>query len=183
MVCLPRCPPQAPPLGPGTRKIFRGILMQNWSMRMWFKSVQTRVLLLPTICRRARFKAKGGTETCAVIKAPALLDLSRAGGLRDVLLAGRAADTGARGQWWRLVPNGLGWSGIVHPDPIPEAHFTANSDDKQVKHLRAIHSFRKMKVAVFFLTDHNVHAIDLNETLSCVILGALGSSRGAAWAC
>ena len=92
--------------------------------------------MLPTISRWTWFEAEGGAEACAVIKAPALLDLPRAGGLGDVLLAGRAADAGARGQRRRLVPNGLGRSGIVHPDPIPEAHFTADSEDKTVKQLK-----------------------------------------------
>lgn len=56
------------------------------------------VCVLPTINRWTWFEAKGGAEARAVIEAPALLDLSRAGGLGDVLLAGRAADIGARGQ-------------------------------------------------------------------------------------
>lgn len=63
--------------------------------------------VLHTISRWTWFEAKGGAEACAVIKAPALLDLPRAGSLRDVLLAGRVADTGARRQWRSLVPNGL----------------------------------------------------------------------------
>lgn len=53
---------------------------------------------LTTIDRRARFKAEGGAKARAVVEAPALLDLPRADGLGDVLLAGGASDTGARGQ-------------------------------------------------------------------------------------
>lgn len=64
--------------------------------------------VLPTIDRWTWLEAKGGAEARAVIKAPALLDLPRAGGVRDILLAGRAADAGAWGQWRSLVPNGLG---------------------------------------------------------------------------
>lgn len=56
------------------------------------------VCVFLTINRWAWFEAKRCAEACAVIKAPALLDLPRAGGLWDVLLAGRLADTGARGQ-------------------------------------------------------------------------------------
>lgn len=62
---------------------------------------------LLTVNRGTRFEAQGSAEACAVIEAPALLDLSRARGLGDVLLAGRAADAGARGQRRSLVPNGL----------------------------------------------------------------------------
>lgn len=51
-----------------------------------------------TINRWTWLEAKGGAETSAVVKAPALLDLSRAGGFRYVLLAGGAANTGAGGQ-------------------------------------------------------------------------------------
>lgn len=61
------------------------------------KRVCARVL--PTVSRWTRLEAEGGAETRAVVKAPALLDLPRAGGFRDVLLAGRVADAGARGQW------------------------------------------------------------------------------------
>ncbi len=92
--------------------------------------------MLPTIHRRTCFEAKGGAEACAIIKAPALLHLPRAGGLGDVLLAGRAADAGARGQRRCLVPNSLGRSGVIHPDPIPEANFTADNEDNKVTHLK-----------------------------------------------
>lgn len=63
---------------------------------------------LPTISGWTWFEAKGGAKACAVIEAPALLDLPRAGGFRDILLAGRVADVGARGQRRCLVPNVLG---------------------------------------------------------------------------
>lgn len=116
--------------------------------------------VLPTIHRWTWFEAKGGAEACAVIKAPALLDLPWAGGFVYILLAGGTADTGARGQRWCLVPNGLGWSGIVHPDPIPEAHFTADSESKKVKHLKAQYYL------LFFFNHNNVHAFDLNGKLS-----------------
>lgn len=64
--------------------------------------------VLPTINRWTWFEAKGGAEACAVIKAPALLDLPGAGGFRDVLLIGGVPDTGAGGQRRSLIPNGLG---------------------------------------------------------------------------
>lgn len=122
---------------------------------------------LLTINRRTRFEAQGGAEACAVIEAPALLDLSRARGLGDVLLAGRAADTGARGQRRSLVPNSLGWTGIVHPDPIPKAYFTADSKVERVKHMQALVFILEN---CSFVTDRNVHAFDFTghyTVLSC----------------
>lgn len=88
----------------------------------------------PTISRRTWLEAQGRAEARAVVEAPALLDLARAGGLRDVLLGGRLPHVGARRQRRRLVPDGLGRSRIVHPDPIPEANFTADSEEDSVKH-------------------------------------------------
>lgn len=118
--------------------------------------------MLPTISRWTRLEPEGGAETCAVVEAPALLDLPRAGGFRDVLLTGRVADAGARGQRGSLVPNGLGGSGIVHPDPIPEADFTADSEDKKVKRLEVAVSLCCSASGHdrhwIFLNDHNVHA-------------------------
>ena len=64
--------------------------------------------VLPTIGRWTWLEAKGGAEARAVIKAPALLDLPRAGGVGDILLAWRVAHAGARGQRRSLIPNGLG---------------------------------------------------------------------------
>ena len=64
--------------------------------------------MVPTINRWTGFEAKGGAKACAIIKAPALLDLPWARGLGDVLLAGGAADPGARGHLRPLVLNGLG---------------------------------------------------------------------------
>lgn len=80
-----------------------------------------------TICGWTRLQPKGRSEAGAVVEAPALLDLPRARGVGDVLLAGGAADIGARGQWRSLAPDGLRRAGIVHPDAIPEADFTADS--------------------------------------------------------
>lgn len=116
----------------------------------WMNEFTVCTCVLPTISRWTWFEAEGGAEACAVVKAPALLDLPGAGGFRDVLLAGRVADTGARGQRRSLVPNGLGWSGIVHPDPIPEANFTADSENKTVRHLKAQYWFRIMIGTGFF---------------------------------
>lgn len=86
-----------------------------------------------TFGRWTRLQPKGRSEAGAVVEAPALLDLPRARGVGDVLLAGGAAHVGARGQWRSLAPDGLRRAGIVHPDPIPEADFTADSEGE--KHL------------------------------------------------
>lgn len=86
-----------------------------------------------TISRRTRLQPKGRSKAGAVVEAPALLDLPRARGVGDVLLAGGAAHVGARGQRRSLAPDVLRRAGIVHPDPIPEADFTADSEGE--KHL------------------------------------------------
>lgn len=92
---------------------------------------------MPTFSGRTRLEAKGGAEARAVVEAPALLDLPRAAGLRVIVLTRGTADAGARGQRRSLVANGLGRSGIVHPDPIPEANFTAGSEEKTVRYRKA----------------------------------------------
>lgn len=133
MVYLPHCPLRPPPLNQDSGT---DVITLKWSLWGWMNEQCLDICVVPTIDGWTWFKAEGGAEACAVIKAPALLDLPRACGLGDVLLAGRVADTGARRQRRRLVPNGLGWTGIVHPDPIPEANLTADSEDKIVKHLK-----------------------------------------------
>lgn len=135
MVCLLQRPPRAHLLSQDRR---RNIVMQEWASCVWRVWI---LFTLPTINRWTWFEAKGGAKACAVIEAPALLDLPWAGGIGHVLLAGGASDAGAGGQWWRPAPNALGWSGIVHPDPIPKAHFAADSEDHIVKHLSAQFSF------------------------------------------
>lgn len=88
-----------------------------------------------TISGRTRLQPKRRSEAGAVVEAPALLDLPGARGVGHVLLAGGVANAGAGGQRRGLAPDGLGRSGIVHPDPIPEADFTADSEDgKALKH-------------------------------------------------
>lgn len=82
------------------------------------------------------FETKGGAKARPVVEAPAFLDLPGAGGFWDIFLAGRAANARARRQRWGFIPNGLGWTGIVHPDPISEAHFTADSEVKTLSHRR-----------------------------------------------
>lgn len=84
-----------------------------------------------TFGRRTRLQPKGRSEAGAVVEAPALLDLPRARGVGDVLLAGGTAHVGARGQRRSLAPDGLRRAGIVHPDPIPEAEFTADSEGEK----------------------------------------------------
>lgn len=84
-----------------------------------------------TFGRRTRLQPKGRSEAGAVVEAPALLDLPRARGVGDVLLAGGAAHVGARGQRRSLAPDVLRRAGIVHPDPIPEAEFTADSEGEK----------------------------------------------------
>lgn len=96
---------------------------------------------MPTVSWRTRLEAKGGAEARAVVEAPALLDLPWTAGLRVVVLARGTADAGARGQRRGLVANGLGRPGIVHPDPIPEANFTAGSKEKTVRYRKAQRCF------------------------------------------
>lgn len=84
---------------------------------------------MSTISRRTRLQPKGRSEACAVVEAPALLDLPRARAVRHVLLARGAPHVGARRQRRSLAPDGLGRPGIVYPDPIPEGNFTADSGD------------------------------------------------------
>lgn len=84
---------------------------------------------MSTISRRTRLQPKGRSEACAVVEAPALLDLPRARAVGHVLLARGAPHVGARRQRRSLAPDGLGRPGIVYPDPIPEGNFTADSGD------------------------------------------------------
>lgn len=87
--------------------------------------------LINTVSRRTRLQPKGRSEARAVVKAPALLDLPRARAVGHVLLARGAPHAGARRQRRSLAPDGLRGPGIVHPDPIPEADFTADSKDEK----------------------------------------------------
>lgn len=89
--------------------------------------------LINTISRRTRLQPKGRSEACAVVKAPALLDLPRARAVGHVLLVRGVPHIGAWRQRRSLAPDGLRWPGIVHPDPIPEANFTADSEEKNVE--------------------------------------------------
>lgn len=96
---------------------------------------------IDTVSRRTWLQPKGRSEACAVVKAPALLDLPGARAVGHVLLARGAPHVGAWRQRRSLAPHGLGWPGIVHPDPIPKADFTADSKDENVENIRR-HSFR-----------------------------------------
>lgn len=92
--------------------------------------------MLLTIHGWTWFEAQGGAKARSVVEAPALLDLPGAGGFWDIFLTGGTANARARRQWWRFIPNGLGGTGIVHPDPISKAHFTADSEVKILSHRR-----------------------------------------------
>lgn len=63
--------------------------------------------VINTISRRTWLEPKGRSEACAVIKAPALLDLPRARAVGHVILAWGVPHVGAWRQRRSLAPDGL----------------------------------------------------------------------------
>ena len=180
---LPHCPPQAPPLDPGRWKIFRGIICRNdqWECdQKVFKS--GCYCYLPSAGGR-------GLRRREVRKRVRALKLQLFWTFPGLVASGTFSWLG---EWRTPEPGGSGdalfrmvWDDrelfILIRSRKPILLLTVKIKKSNICGHNIL--FGIMIGTVFFFIDHNVHAIDLNRKLSCVILGALGSSRGAAWAC